>query len=300
MDNRFLTKLIETGDTEDPLDEILAVLTLMAPGLKRAPLIELHREIGLIFAGEHPDYRQSNTKYHNLDHTYSVVLATVRLFHGLYCDGWPVSEDTIKKALYSAYFHDCGLLLKHSEDAATGATYTVGHEKRSMFFMADYLKAKQFSLPFITDCSVIIQCTNLSINPDSLFFPSAEMQLASFAVGSADILAQMADRYYLERLPLLFQEHQEGGVAGYSSAVELMQKTSLFYQDVVIDRLSRVFGNLTKYMQIHFRERWGVDRNLYLDNIKKNVKYIQFIVKSCSDDMGEESLQQYLRRTPPD
>ena len=299
MDNLFLTKLLESGYTEDPLDEILAVLTLLAPDFSREPLIDLHREIGLIFEGEHPEYRQSNTKYHNLDHTHGVVLATVRLFHGLFCDGWSVSEETISKALYSAYFHDCGLLLKNSEDAVTGATYTIGHEKRSMFFMADYLKAKKFSLPFITDCSVIIQCTNLSIAPDSLFFPSAEMQLASFSVGSADILAQMADRYYLERLPLLFQEHEEGGIANYNSAMELMEQTSVFYHNVVIDRLSRVFGNLTKFMQIHFRERWGVDRNLYLDNIKKNVKYIQLIVKSCGGDM-EESLQKYLRRTPPD
>jgi len=299
LDNLFLTKLLESGYTEDPLDEILAVLTLMAPDFPGEPLIDLHREIGLIFEGEHPEYRQSNTKYHNLDHTYGVVLATVRLFHGLSCDGWSVSEETISKALYSAYFHDCGLLLKNSEDAVTGATYTIGHEKRSMFFMADYLKAKKFSLPFITDCSVIIQCTNLSIDPDSLFFPSAEMQLASFAVGSADILAQMADRYYLERLPSLFQEHEEGGIANYNSAVELMEQTSVFYHDVVIDRLSRVFGNLTKFMQIHFRERWGVDRNLYLDNIKKNVKYIQLVVESCGGDM-EESLQKYLRRVPPD
>jgi len=126
------------------------------------------------------------------------------------------------------------------------------------------------------------------------------MQLASFAVGSADILAQMADRYYLERLPSLFQEHEEGGIANYNSAVELMEQTSVFYHDVVIDRLSRVFGkSLPSFMQIHFRERWGVDRNLYLDNIKKNVKYIQLVVESCGGDM-EESLQKYLRRVPPD
>lgn len=296
MDNLFLAKMLETGYTEDPLDEILAILTLMSPDFKRASLLELHREIGLVFEGRHPDYRQSNTKYHNLDHTYSVVLATLRLFHGLYCDGWPVSRDTLTKALFSAYFHDCGLLLKNSEEAVTGATYTIGHEKRSMFFMADYLKEKNFSMPFITDCSLIIQCTNLSIDPDSLFFPSAEMQMASFAVGSADILAQMADRYYLERLPSLFQEHQEGGIANYNSVIELMQQTSAFYHDVVVDRLSRVFGNLTKYMQIHFRERWGVDKNLYLDNIKKNVKYIQLILKSCND---MDSLKLYLRRLPP-
>jgi len=298
MDHKFQTKLFESGFTDDPLDEILTILTLLAPDFPKSALIELHKEIWMIFNGEHPDYRQSNTKYHNLAHTYSVVLATIRLFHGLFCDGWPVSEETISKALYSAYFHDCGLLLKNSEEAETGAIFTIGHEKRSMFFMADYLKEKGFSYPFITDCSVIIQSTNLSINPDTLFFPSAEMQLASFTVGSADILAQIADRYYLERLPCLFQEFQEGGVDSHNSALELMQQTSEFYHKVVVNRLAKVFGNLTKYMQIHFRERWGMDKNLYLEKIQKNIKYIQLIIKENKDDM--DSLRQYLRRIAPD
>ncbi len=297
MDNPSLTKIFESGHTDDPLDEIQAILTLIEPSFPKAPLLELHREMKLIFDGDHPDYRRSNTKYHNLDHTYSVVLATVRIFHGLFCDGWPVSEETVTKALYSAYFHDCGLLLKNSEEAESGAAFTIGHEKRSMFFMADYLKGKGFPHPFISDCSIIIQSTNLNINPDTLFYPSAEMQLASFAVGSADILAQMADRYYLERLPLLFQEFQEGGIHNHSSALELMQQTSVFYQEVVVARLSGVFGNLTKYMQVHFRKRWGLDRNLYLENIKKNIRYIKHIIKENQGDL--ESLNRYLRRTPP-
>ncbi|RUM45233.1 MAG: hypothetical protein DSY80_03570 [Desulfocapsa sp.] len=297
MDNIALAKLFETGKTDDPLDEIQFIIGRMSPGFPQAPLIELHRELELLFNGKHPLYRQSNTKYHNLDHTYSVVLATARIFHGLFCDGWPVSDETLNKALYSAYFHDCGLLLKITEEAETGARFTIGHEKRSMFFMADYLQEKGFSMPFITDCSVIIQSTNLGINPDTLFFPSAEMQLASFAVGTADILAQMADRYYLERLPLLFQEFQEGGIDRHSSTLELMRQTSDFYESVVVDRLSQVFGNLVKYMRIHFRERWGVDRSLYLESIKKNLKYNQYILETKKVDM--DSLKQYLRRVPP-
>ena len=298
MNNIQLTKLLVSGYTDDPLDEIFALLSLMFPDFSRKPLTELHREIELIFSGDHPLYRQSNTKYHNLDHTYSVVLATVRFFHGLSHEGWSISEETLIKALFSAYFHDCGLLVKKSEDVKTGATFTIGHEKRSMFFMANYLKEKGFSLPFISDCSIIVQSTNLGIDPDTLFFPSAEMQLASFAVGSADILAQMADRYYLERLPMLFQEHQEGGIGNYNSAYELMQQTSDFYHNVVVDRLARVFGNLTRFMQVHFRERMGLDRNLYLESIKNNIKYIRFIIRSCENDM--ESVQKYLRRIPPD
>ncbi|MEN8190917.1 MAG: hypothetical protein ABFS19_13810 [Thermodesulfobacteriota bacterium] len=117
-------------------------------------------------------------------------------------------------------------------------------------------------------------------------------------MGSADILAQMADRYYLERLPLLFAEHQEGGIGNYNSVLELMEQTSDFYHNVVIDRLAHSFGNLTKFMQVHFRERWGMERNLYLENIKKNIKYIRFVLRECQGDI--DSVKKYLRRIPPD
>ncbi len=296
MENYALTRLLETGMSDDPLDEIQHLLKLLSPALPREPIVDLHNELKLIFNGEHPLYQQSNTHYHNLEHTYGVVLATVRIFHGLLCDGWPVTDETLSKALYSAYFHDCGLLLKKTEEEESGASFTIGHEKRSMFFMADYLKEKGYPIPFIADCSVIIQSTNLSINPDTLFFSTAEMQLASFAVGSADIMAQLADRYYIERLPLLFQEFLDGGVNHHKSLWELMEQTSVFYEKVVVDRLSHVFGNLAKYMRIHFRERWGIDRNLYLESIKKNVKYINYIINTEKVEIA--SLRNYLRRVP--
>lgn len=297
MNHSHLTQLFECGQSADPLDEILTLLSLIAPGSAQAPIRQLHKEIADLFAGGIPGYRASNTKYHNLGHTYSVVLAAVRLFHGLSCEGHDFAEETVKKALYSAYFHDCGLLLQKSEQATTGAAFTKEHEARSILFMERYLKERDYSSSFIADCSLIIQCTDLSVDPYSLNFPTEELQLAGSVVGSADILAQMADRYYLERLPLLFQEHQEGGITMYNSAVELMQHTTFFYHHVIVDRLERVFSNLVVSMRTHFRERWGMDRNLYLENISNNIDYIKIIVQSCEDEL--ECLQRFLRRTPP-
>ncbi len=297
MEHSHLTQLFESGYSDDPLDEILLLLSFIAPGYSQESLRQLHQEIANFFNGDHSEYRPSNTQYHNLGHTYSVVLAATRLFHGLFCEGRHVSEETLRKALYCAYFHDCGLLLKNSEKAASGAAYTKEHEARSILFMERYLQEKAFPPSFIADCSLIIQCTNLKIDPDTLAFPSEEVKLAGFVVGSADILAQMADRYYLERLPLLFQEHKEGGITIYNSAVELMQHTTFFYHHVIIDRLERVFFNIVEAMRTHFRERWDLDRNLYLENISKNIKYIRTVALSCEDEM--ECLQQFLRRKPP-
>ncbi|MBU1234851.1 MAG: hypothetical protein KKD01_07545 [Proteobacteria bacterium] len=297
MNHSHLTQVFESGSSGDPLDEILTLLSSIAPSYSQESLRQLHQEIADFFAGDHSEYRPSNTKYHNLGHTYSVVLATTRLFHGLSCEERHVSEETLKKALYCAYFHDCGLLLRNSENATTGAAYTKEHEERSILFMKRYLQEREFPPSFITDCSFIIQCTNLKVDPDTLAFPSEEIKLAGFVVGSADILAQMADRYYLERLPFLFQEHKEGGITIHNSAVELMQHTTFFYHHVIIDRLERVFFNIAEAMRTHFRERWNLDRNLYMENIDNNIKYIKTVALSCEDEL--ECLQQFLRRKPP-
>ncbi len=297
MDHSHLAQLFDAGASSNPLEEILTLCTAIAPDYPLFPVRQVHQELARYFAGKHPDYQSSETKYHNLRHSYSVVLATVRLFHGLSCEGKQFSEDTLTKALYSAYFHDCGLLLKSSETESTGAVFTKEHEARSIVVLERYLEEQDISFSILPDCSLIIQCTNLSVDPDTLTFPSDDIRLASAIVGSADILAQMADRFYLERLPLLFQEHKEGGITSHDSAIELMQHTSYFYHEVIVDRLERVFDNLAQVMRIHFRERWGLDRNLYLENINKNVDYIKIVVQSCEDEL--EGLQRFLRRTPP-
>ena len=62
-------------------------------------------------------------------------------------------------------------------------------------------------------CSQMIQCTKLSLSPKDLVFDTEEVKLMGHILGTADIIAQMADRVYLERLPLLFDELKEGVVS---------------------------------------------------------------------------------------
>ena len=297
MDHSHLAQLFDAGASSNPLEEILTLCTAISPDYPLFPVRQVHQELARNFAGKHPEYRSSETKYHNLRHSYSVVLATVRLFHGLACEGRSVSDDVLTRAIYSAYFHDCGLLLKSTETEASGAAFAKEHEARSVLVLENYLDEHGLSQAIIEDCSLIIQCTNLGVDPGSLDYPSEDIRLACSVVGSADILAQMADRFYLERLPLLFEEHKEGGIASHDSAIELMQHTSYFYHDVIVNRLEKVFENLALVMQVHFRERWGLDRNLYLENINKNIEYIKVVVQSCEDELDE--LQRFLRRSPP-
>jgi len=296
MNHQQLTKIFESGATNDPVDEVLFLATQIQPGFNCTALHQLHQDIVRLFAGSYPGFLASNSRYHNLKHTRSVVLATARLLHGLACSGQEVSAQTMELALYSAYFHDTGLLRTEADQARSEAFYFQNHEERSIAILTQYL-ADQGVPKFLTEgCPAVIQSTNLALTPDTIAFPSPAAKLAGYVLGSADILAQMADRYYLECLPFLFQEHQEGGLQTFRSAIELMQNTTSFYHNVILDRLEKSFSNISVAMHIHFQTRWQIDENLYCTNIIKNLDYLKAILELCENRL--ECLEAYLKRVP--
>lgn len=98
-------------------------------------------------------------------------------------------------------------------------------------------------------------------------FLTEKIRLAGQVVGSADLLAQMADRYYQECLPLLFHEQKEGDAHQHDSPLELMQRTAQFYHTTINERLRVVFADISQAMRVHFQERWNIKRDLYSDYI---------------------------------
>jgi hypothetical protein len=106
----------------------------------------------------------------------------------------------------------------------------------------------------------------------------------------------MADRCYLERLPSLFQEHKDGGLNTYDSAIELIQDTTFFYHNTITERLEKTFTNTAQAMQAHFHKRWQINDNLYYTNIGNNLDYLKKILQTCEDKM--ECLEAFLKRNP--
>lgn len=291
-----LHRIFESGATSDPLDEILSLISLTNPSVDQDSIITFHHDIQDIFSGYYPGFRENGNKYHNLRHTYGVVLAAARLFHGLSAESHTFSDDIITKGILSAYFHDTGLLLRSFDTADTGAEFTRYHEARSISSLFKYLESHNFGDDVRIDCASIIRCTNLELDIDSIEFSSPAIKLAGQILASADILAQMADRYYLEQLPFLFQEHRAGGLHHYDSAFDLMKDTTHFYHDFIVERLQSKLANVARAMRIHFQERWKIDRDPYIENIENNISYLQEVIKNC-DDLN--SLSAYLRRRPP-
>jgi len=289
-----LYDLIDFSNPQDILNEVKHIVALIVSDFNYSILEKIYNDIELIFAGNYPGYQASNTRYHDLEHTGSVMLATTRLMHGSFIQGYTFSSPKILLGLIGALFHDIGFIQAESDITGSGAKYTIGHEQRSIYFMKKYLAQKSFSLQDMEDCSHIIMCTILSLKPEQIPFRSKEIETLGKIVGSADLLAQMADRAYLEKLFLLFKEFEEAGLPEYGSEFELLHKTEDFYKHVAQKRLTKEFNHVYTFMRLHFKERWDIDQDLYEESISSSINYLKDIVKICST--SGNCYFQYLRR----
>jgi len=293
-ENIRLYDLTDIHSTSETFAEIKKIVSLVDPSFDSSLIENTFNDIILLFKGKFPGYRSSNTKYHNLEHTCAVTLATARLIHGLHVQGQSFSARVIQIGIIGALFHDTGLIQTEEEIEGTGAQYTIDHEDRSKALMEKYLSDKSFPAEDILDCSHIIMCTKLALSLDDIPFNSDEIKTMGKILGSADLVAQMADRNYLEKLPLLFLEFKEAGVEGFETPVEIFQNTEDFYHSVAITRLTQELSGVSYAALFHFRSRWEIDRDLYAESMKNNIRYMKKVTKDCEDSY--DCLMKKIRR----
>ena len=281
--NIKLYDLTNINSPDETYAEIKNILLLVDPSFDFSMLESIYNDIINLFNGKYPGYRASNTKYHNMEHTCAVALATARLIHGLHVQDHVFPPGIIKLGLIGALFHDTGLIQKEYEKEGTGAQYTIGHEERSVALLQQYLSEKKFSAEDILECSQIIMCTKLSLPLSEIPFSSEEARLMGKILGSADLIAQMADRSYLEKLPLLFLEFKEAEMDGFETPWELFKNTGEFYHSVARTRLAEELSNVSSAVLYHFKNRWEIDRDLYAESIKNNIKYMRKAAEDCVD-----------------
>ena len=273
-----LEDLVPPGAPEKSLDEVLHLVGLMEAGdesLIRTAFDDTVR----LFHGDYPGYRKSNTRYHDLDHTCSVFLAMARLLHGAYVEGKRWNDRQVALGLFGALFHDVGLIQKSDDTEGTGAKYTLGHEERSVQFMSEYLCKAGIGQDAIVEASQMIGCTIMTRAPNEMSFLSDDHRQLGYMVGTADLMAQMAERTYLEKLLLLFREFEEAEIPGFDSELVLLEKTESFYNHVARTRLTEQLGDVVRFMHPHFRVRWGIDEDLYCRVIKRNLSYLHAVLE---------------------
>lgn len=290
MDDQKKANIMFLGP-RDIYAEIEHVLTAMRMADSIEPIRAVYTDTRRIFSGDHENYKASNTGYHDFAHTENVFLAALRLLHGIHIGTRNIDERSTRLALIASLFHDVGFIQEKGDAEGTGAKFGALHEKRSIRFAERYLAANGFSEEDIAASAKMIACTMLGLKPAGITFSSPMMRTGGYAVGSADLIGQLADRLYLEKLLLLYREVREGGATVFTSEFDLLKKTENFYRNVARARLIADFENMIEHLHLHFRERWGIDEDLYAAYIEKNIAYLHSIL-----ERDAEHYRDYLRR----
>lgn len=243
-----------------------------------------------LFNGEYPGYATIKTPYHDLQHTLDVFLCTVRLMHGVSLGGDHFVDDEITLLGISALMHDIGYAQRMEEASGTGAQYTQSHIARGIEFAHRYLAEHGFPAAWGRHLSCIISSTSPELKFSQIDFPDRKVRLLGQILGSADLVGQMADRIYLEKLLLLFLEFQEAQIGNYSSMYDLLCRTRDFYEYTLV-KLNGDFGGIYTRLEDHFRDSLGVEKNYYVESIAKNLDYLSQVIA-----LDEGGYQAKLRR----
>lgn len=278
-----LYSFVDPADAEAVLAEVLHIACDLKLDEATRIIPAIHHDIAALFKGRFDGYKASNTKYHDLEHTLSVVLCTARLLHGCAIDHGQGKLRPFLLGIISAYYHDVGLIQTREDEGGTGAKYTIGHEERSIAFMRGHLSKAGLEEQDLGDIADMIRCTVLAVSPDTIEFSSEQVGHVGRIMGTADLLAQLADRNYLEKLLLLFKEFEEAQLPGYDSELELLRKTGAFYTHVAKPRLEGPLRNLQRCMINHFTRRWDTRHDLYAESIERNMAHLAALLEECGE-----------------
>ncbi len=230
------------------------------------------------FGGNHRDYQAVDAPYHNLEHTLQGTLCMARLLRGRHLAGArpPLTQRMYKLGLLAILLHDTGYLKKRDDTGGTGAKYTVTHVERSAGFAAELLGERGFSPNDIKAVQNMIRCTGVDAALSVIPFQSEMEKDLGFALGTADLLGQMAAADYVDKLPVLYSEFAEAAqysrdrthfVGLYSSAADLMKKTPGFWEQFVQLKLNRDFGAMHRFLNDPYPD----GPNEYLQRIEANM-----------------------------
>jgi len=230
------------------------------------------------FEGRYLDYQPIDAHYHDLEHTLQGALCMAQLLRNRHdTNAEPrLTRRIFELGMLAILMHDTGYLKRKGDTEGTGAKYTLTHVDRSLQFAGDLMRGHDYPADDIQSVQNMIRCTGVNVKLDSIQFQDELERIAGFALGTADLLGQMAAPDYVEKLPILYSEFAEaasynGGrmKAGgfFASAGDMMQKTPLFWDKYVQQKISREFLGLFHFLNVPYPD----GRNAYVEQIDANI-----------------------------
>ena len=297
-----VTNTVQVSSPDAVLAAIKTLFRPTWPTLSFEPLDAAFQHFERLFAGDVPGYLGVDTVYHDRQHTLDITLALARLLVGYekqqQDERTRLGGDRAVLGLITGLFHDVGYLRRLDDrEINNGAEFTRTHVSRGARFLEEYLPVigLESATPVVTQ---IIHFTGYEV-------PFAQIKVTDpldikvgHLLGTADMIAQMADRCYLEKCrDRLYAEFVLGGVAlpvaanggrqvKYASGLDLLRQTPEFVAEVRAKRLDGEFAAAYRNLEVLYN-----GRNPYIEAIDRNVDYLRQILRSEN--------WRLLRRNPP-
>ena len=297
-----VTNTVQVSSPQAVLGAVENLFRPTWPELSMEPLERAFGHFERLFAGEVEGFHGVDTVYHDRQHTLDITLALARLLVGYERQQEAPQRLGHARAtvgILTGLFHDVGYLRRSDDhDSLNGAEFTRTHVSRGARFLEEYLPELGFGawVPVVTE---IIHFTGYEVPFDRIEAQVADPRdiTVGHLLGTADMIAQIADRCYLEKCrDRLYAEFVLGGVAlplnegnpqvKYASGLDLLRQTPDFIADVRTKRLEGDFHSAYRYLEILYG-----GRNPYIEAIERNVEYLRQILRSEN--------WQLLRRRPP-
>ncbi len=272
----------ETINTREPSSveaEVQRAYSEMFPQGNPEFIPMIFRWVVAWFSGQYRDYQPIDAHYHDLEHTLQGITCMARLLcrrHSLALQP-RLTQRMFELGLLAMMMHDTGYLKRRGDADGTGAKYTLIHVDRSIEFAGELMLGHDLPVEEILAVQNMIRCTGVNVKLDSIQFQDDMERTAGFALGTSDLLGQMAASDYVDKLPVLYLEFAEAArysvdgkmKAGgfFSSADDLMQKTPLFWENYVRQKINREFLGLYRALNNPYPD----GPNPYLERIEANM-----------------------------
>lgn len=271
------------------------------PGASFDELWLAFHDFELLFKGRMPGYEGCDTVYHDIQHTLDMTLATARLLAG-----YEISVDQAEQlgpdravlGIICALFHDAGYIRESVDrEHRNGAELTNCHIARGAVMVSSYLRRIGLG-SYAARAAEILHFTGYEKPLDEIVLDDPLDSMVGHLLGTGDLIAQMADRCYLEKCrDRLYLEFVLAGIAiedgddgtrtvRYQSGIDLLLQTPDFYRNVVKKRLDQDFNKAYRYVEALYN-----GQNPYLAFIERNIAYLEHII--------ETGAWPALRRSPP-
>ncbi len=297
-----VTNTVRVSAPRDVARAVCRVFHKLYPNVSFDPVWLAFLDFERLYTGRDPAYLAVDTTYHDIQHSLDMTLALARLIAGFERSHEPEERLGALRTRYlliTALFHDAGYVRHRIRDQAaeSGAVFTRTHVSRSADYLRSYLPRIGLG-EFAETAANVVHYTGYEMPIDDIQLTDAKDRIGGELLGTADLLAQMADRCYLEKCrDRLYPEFVLGkiavnpGAAGsqaaYRSGRDLLTKTMAFYKTSARKRMDETFHASYRYLEAYFED----GSNPYTASIDKNLAFLETI-----ETHGDWSM---LRRRPP-